>query len=1106
MPSSRRRLPKLSHSDWITLGLGAVTLGVVILSLYYTHWSVWVLAAYGFALPLAIYTIRRLRYARAEAERRIRHLTALSTISNAMRANLDLPELLEVIRQCIEQLLDAPIFFVALYDADTSQVSFPLYAENGKRQHLKSRPVGDSLLGHVIRTHQPLLIRNDIAQTVAQLGVEPPDPLPACWMGVPILTNDRVSGVIVAQSHKPAAYHQMDLDLMTTVAAQAAIAINNAQFYSTLRQRATELAILNSASTAIGATLDMERVLDIITVSIGPVTGCQKSAIFLLNETGDELRMAKSQGLSQPYVEGAQHIPVGLAERGVVPAQRKPLVISDVMTEPGFQRFLPLAEGEGFRAVAEVPMIAQNGVIGTLAIYYTDPHLFTQAEMDVLQTFANQAAAAVNNARLYERTDQALARRVEELAALEEIGREFTGTLEVARIAESIVDRAMQVIGAQVAALMLVDEGGASGRYVAYRGYPSHSIEAFFQKPWPATQGTVGRLLRTGQIVHIPDVRRDPDYITIDPNVLSHLAVPIAREGRVLGVLTLGSHQLDAFDRTTIAFTQQIANQAAIALENARLFAERTRRISELSQLYQASLALTESLDLRQVLDHIVSAARELTGADTVSLHLYDPDTDAFERGASAGLPMQGDSTVGIRPHGMTRRAMQQRHPILIADTLQEQGINMRLVTLGVRSLILVPLISHDQVLGVLNAYSSQPNKFTQVDVQLASALGNQASAAIENARLFQTVADVRDKMRAILDSSYEGILMFDLVGRVVMANPALENLLGIRRDQVEGRLLNEMLDRRGLDIATQLGYSPPAILAALDQLKQGEHLADTRDVYSIARPAQRFVERLGIPVQDAAGRTVGWMIVLRDVTEERELQRMRADLTSMIVHDLRSPLSALYSGLLLLQEMIPAYNSEAMVQDTFAAAERSCLRLINMVNSLLDISRLEAGRMKLDQRPTDLYKLVCSVLDGLAPLAQEQGIALITEIPQDWQVLIDEEKINRVLTNLVDNALKFSPEKGHLQVIAEPAPGEPGFVRCSVHDDGPGIPPEYREKIFDRFTQGPGVETKRRSTGTGLGLTFCKLVVEAHGGRIWVDSPGEHGSTFYFTLPLASP
>jgi len=142
MPSSRRRLPKLSHSDWITLGLGAVTLGVVILSLYYTHWSVWVLAAYGFALPLAIYTIRRLRYARAEAERRIRHLTALSTISNAMRANLDLPELLEVIRQCIEQLLDAPIFFVALYDADTSQVSFPLYAENGKRQHLKSRPVG----------------------------------------------------------------------------------------------------------------------------------------------------------------------------------------------------------------------------------------------------------------------------------------------------------------------------------------------------------------------------------------------------------------------------------------------------------------------------------------------------------------------------------------------------------------------------------------------------------------------------------------------------------------------------------------------------------------------------------------------------------------------------------------------------------------------------------------------------------------------------------------------------------------------------------------------------------------------------------------------------
>jgi len=1100
MSSTRHRSTRPNRDERIILGLGAITLIVALFSVYRTHWDIWGLAAGGLGLSLIIFAVRRLSQVRAEAEQRARHLITLSAISDTMRASLDLPELLEAIRQRIEQLLDAPIFFVALYDADMAQVSFPLYSENGQPQHVKPRPIGNSLLGYVIRTHQPLLIRQDIARTLEQLGLESPDPMPACWMGAPILTTDRVLGVMAAQSWVPRAYSKNDLELFTTVASQAAIAISNAQLYSTLRQRATELAILNSASSAIGATLDLERVLEIITDSIFPVTGCQKSAIFLLNESGDEIRLAKSRGLSPSYIEDAQRIKVRPGERGMVAALHKPLVVSDVNTTPHLQGFASLAQTEGYRALAEVPMIAQNGVIGTLAVYYTDPHPFTQAELDVLQTFANQAAAAVNNARLYERTDQALARRVEEMTALAEISREFTGTLEVARIAESIVDRTMQITGAQTATLMLVHEGAPHGHFVAQRGYPLQSVESFFQKPWPLMQGVIGRAIRTGQAINVPDTRLDPDYVTIDPDTRSLLVVPIMREGHALGVITLGGYQLDAFDRAAVTFTQQIANQAAIALENARLFAERTQRVSELSQLYQASLALTESLDLQQVLEHIVSVACQLSGADTIALHLYQPDTDSFQRGASTGTLMPGDSTVGIRPQGMTRRALQQRRPILIRDTHKESDINPRLVAIGIRSLILVPLISHDQVWGVLNAYSCQSDKFTQADVQLVSALGNQAAAAIENARLFQTVAEVRDKMRAILDSSREGILMFDLSGRVVMANPALEKLLGIRRDLVEGRLLIEMLERPGLDIATQLGYSPPAILAALDQLKRSEHLSDTHDVYQIAHPTPRFVERSGISVRDAVGKTVGWMIVLRDVTEERELQQMRSDLTSMIIHDLRSPLSAIYSGLLMLREMTPACSSDLMVQDTFAAAEHSCLRLLNMVNSLLDISKLEAGRLKLDQQPTDLRKLMTGVLDGLAPLAQEHGIQLVCHIPEAWFVLVDEDKISRVVTNLVDNALKFTAERGTVRIVAEPAPGEPGFIRCGVQDEGPGIPPEYRDRIFDRFAQGPSQSGKRR--GTGLGLALCKLMVEAHGGRIWVESHDRQGSTFYFTLP----
>ena len=1055
-------------------------------------------------LAAVLWIIYRMERSRLETAQHIRKLTTLSAISSAMRTSLDLPELFETIRQHIERLTDAPVFYVALYDANTSQVSFPFYSENGQYRHLRPSSVGNDLLGHVIRTRQSLLIRRDFSQAMARLNLDPPAQLPGSWLGVPMTMDDRVSGVMVIQSQKPGAYTPSDVDLLTTIAAQTAVALNNVQLYSALRQRATELAVLNSATTAIGATLDPERVLDVISLSIGPVTGCDKSAIFLLNENGNALQLARSQKLGAGYVDGARHVPVEPHGRGRVAAQRRPLVVVDIGNAFGLESFVPTAEAEGFHSLAEVPMIAQRDVVGTLAIYFADPHSFTQAELDVLQTFANQAAAALNNARLYKRTDQALARRVEELAALQEIGREFTGTLDVTRITESIVERAKQVTDAQMVALLLMDESGESGRFVAQRGYPPHLVESFLRRPWPANQGPVGPVILTGQIVNVPDVRLEPAYTVSDPNIRSFLVVPIAREGRVLGAITLGSYKPEAFDEATIAFTQQIANQASIALENARLFDERTQRVNVLSQLYQASLALTESLDLRQVLDRIVAVAHTLTHADTVSLHLYDPNTDRFQTGASAGIPMPGDGTASIRPQGMTRRVMQARQPIYVSDTQEEADTNEQLVVIGIRAMILVPLVSRDQVMGVLNVYSRQPYRFTESDVQLVSSLGNQAAAAIENARLFEAVAEARDKEKAILDSSREGILMFDLTGRVVMANPVLETMLGIQRDRVEGQLLTELLDRPNLDIASQLGYSPPAILAALDQLKRGEHLADTHDVYQLARPVERFVERSRLPVRDMSGRMIGWMITLRDVTEERELQQMRTDLTSMIVHDLRSPLSAIYSGILLLREMSPKYSSDDIVQDTFSAAERSCLRLVATVNSLLDISKVEAGRMKLEQQPTELREMVISVLDSLSPLAQEQDISLVGHVPEAWFVLVDEEKISRVLTNLVDNALKFTPPRGQISVTTEPAPGETDMILCSVHDDGPGIPMEYRDKIFDRFTQGPSQSGKRR--GTGLGLAFCKMMVEAHGGRIWVESVNDQGSTFYFTLPLALP
>ena len=1039
----------------------------------------------------------------AEAEERVRQLTTLSVIGLAMRASLDLPELLEAIHQQIGQLLDARSFCVTLYDAESGQISFPLYYEHGERRHLKPRPVGNGVIGCVIQSHLPLLIRENALDAMAQLGLDASDGVAESWLGVPIAADHRILGVMAVQSQTPRAYDHRHLKLLTTIAAQAAITIRNAQLYSTMRDRATELAILNSISTAIGSTLDLERVLYIVTTSIGHVVGCEKSAIFLMNEAGDELYLAQSYGLSPAYVEGARRLKVGQGERGRVAMLRRPLVVPDVTTALGLEAFTPLAQAEGFRAITEVPLMAQNVVIGTLATYFVEPRSFTQAELDLLETFANQIAAAVNNARLYARTDQALARRVEELSALEEIGRELASTLDVAHITDRIVERTIQVTGAQMGCVMLLDEAGASAQILAQHGYLSQAIAPYLREPWPLTQGITGRVLRTGQLAHVPDVRLDPDYVAADPEVRSQLAAPIVREGRVLGAISLESHQEAAFDKAAIAFTRQIANQAAIALENAQLFDERARRINALSQLHEASLALTRSLDFRQVLDRIAVAAQELLHADTVALHLYDRATDQFLPGATAGVSLPGDGIASIRSQGMTRRALQQRQPIFVGDTLTEPDTNVGLVTGGIRSLVCVPVVGHDQVLGILNTYSHRPLKFTEADAHLVSALANQAAAAIDNVRLFQAVAEGRDKLHAILNSSREGVLMFDLAGRVAIANPTLEKMLGVPRARVEGELLTELLDETGLDITTQLGYSPPALLALLDQIQQGQQPADASQVYQLPQPSTRFVERSGTPVLDASGGQVGWMITLRDVTEERELQQMRDDLTKMIVHDLRSPLSAIFSGLEILGDMLPESGYKGPMLDAVSASQHSCIKLLDLVNSLLDISKMEAGQMKMLLKPLDLEKLVSHALDWLLPLAQAQGVTVKSHVEENCPVLADEEKIGRVLTNLVDNALKFTPARGKVTVMAERAPGEEGFIRCAVRDTGPGIPPEYRERIFDRFVQVQDARTGRRR-GTGLGLTFCRLVVEAHGGRIWVESEEGQGSTFYFTLPVS--
>jgi signal transduction histidine kinase len=273
-----------------------------------------------------------------------------------------------------------------------------------------------------------------------------------------------------------------------------------------------------------------------------------------------------------------------------------------------------------------------------------------------------------------------------------------------------------------------------------------------------------------------------------------------------------------------------------------------------------------------------------------------------------------------------------------------------------------------------------------------------------------------------------------------------------------------------------------------------------------------RTIHWLNLPVM-TDGTPLGRLLVLRDVTEERLLENMRDDLTHTMVHDLRNPIAAIYTSLQLMDQevagpLLPAQRSILEV------AGYNTQKALKLVNNILDVSRLESGRMPLERAPVSLADLIAETLQAQSPLAANKDLRLESDVPPMLSpVWADAGLIEQVLQNLVDNAIKFAPTGGLVRVTVKPGNGEiarqengqdssDSHLCVSVSDDGPGVPPELQSRLFQKFVTG-----RHLGSGSGLGLAFCKLAVEAHGERIWVQSEPGQGTTFTtftFTLPVA--
>ena len=619
-------------------------------------------------------------------------------------------------------------------------------------------------------------------------------------------------------------------------------------------------------------------------------------------------------------------------------------------------------------------------------------------------------------------------------------------------------------------------------------------------------------------------------------------SIPLMAQDRLMGVLLAGSFK-EEIPQQELMSLQAFAQQAATAIEKAQLFAETEHRLTEVTTLYSLANQIACSLELERVLETIVEALRVAVGCRGCVLFLLDKESEMLEIKAAVGVKPQWRKAAKLRlGEGTAGQAALTGQSIYIPDTHQEP--NYVVFDPEVRSVLVVPMISQGRTIGTLNVDDTRPNAFSPDLERLLTIAAAQAAVAITNASLFGETAFEKMQTEAIINHMADGLLMMDDALRVVRLNPALEQMLDIRATDVMGRSIPELTNDPHFDPLvsisrielpqeeTEQWILDDVALPCADcmiRLPGAQELA--KEVRPVERPAsyctqcaafERYAEiharqgvieqeiPLGEPVNrilkvssslvlDTNGKPLGQVKVVYDVTKERELDQMKSDFISMVSHELRTPLFSIQGYIrLILDDQVP---DEETRTSFLAIVEEQAQHLAGMVDDLLDLSRLEAGLIDLKLEPVQIGEIGHQTIIKLHSLAQSKQIALEMHVADDVPLLTaDRRWLDHVMINLVDNAIKFTPEGGQVLVLAKRRTSD---VVVQVIDSGIGIPKEAQKSLFSKFYQVDGSAT-RETGGTGLGLYIVRRIVEAHGGRIWVESEVGKGSVFSFSLPLS--
>jgi len=747
---------------------------------------------------------------------------------------------------------------------------------------------------------------------------------------------------------------------------------------------------------------DHEPVMRAVVENAARLCEAQNAQIFRIE--GDRMRLVARYGPVRSTLEEGQARPITRGSvSGRVILDRLAIHVHDVSAEAPTE-FPDINEAvvrQGIRTTVGIPLLREGLPIGAVTLFRTEVRPFSDKQIALLQTFADQAVIAIENVRLFKELEvrnSDLSEALDQQTATSGILRVISSSpTDVQPVFDVIVESAVRLCGARFGRVYRYD--GSVIHMVASHGLSTGGlgqVQRVF--PRPAADDTIaGKVILTRQPVYVTDIEREEAVPALSRQMIealgtrSQVTIPMLRAGEPIGAMTIGWAEPGAFDDQQVALLQTFADQAVIAIENVRLFKELDARNSDLAESLEQQTATAEILrvisssqtDVQPVFETIADNSLRLCDATFSTVFRFDGEL--VHLAALRNLEPEGAAAIrGAFPMppsraGASARAILTRSIIHIADVREDPDYQLRGLTeiANFRSILSVPMLRDGQPIGTITVAGPQARLFSRKQVELLKTFADQAVIAIENVRLF---TEIQDKTQQ-------------------------------------------------LEIAN----------------------------------------------------------------------RHKSEFLANMSHELRTPLNAVIGfSEVLLERMFGEVNpkQEEYLNDILSSGRH----LLSLINDILDLSKIEAGRMELEAQPFDLPAALDNALTLIRERAARHSIGLEIHVDSRiGEVVADERKVKQVLLNLLSNAVKFTPEGGKITMSAA-LNGE--AVAVSVADTGIGIAPEDHEAVFEEFRQ-VGDDYARKREGTGLGLALARRLVELHGGTLALESELGKGSTFTFTIPV---